>query len=586
MKIFLSLIVGTQFIVSSLVNATNVSGLISANTVWNTAGSPYIVTGNILVDTLVRLDIQPGVEVRLDSAKYIMVKGFLNAIGTASDSIIITKNGTAKWSRIWLKLAVICSLKYCRIEYADSSAIYNEGKSTFIGYCTISNNSAVDGGGIYNYNYSSATITNNTISNNSALRGGGICNEGSATRITNNTITNNSASYTAGGGIYNSYTATITGNTISNNLTCSVGGGICNEGTVTITNNTIFNNSGGQYGGGGICNYALATITNNTISNNSGGQYGGGSIFNIADGSATIRYNTIIDTTSSAIYLNSDFNTFFIRTNNISATGYAVYNNTDDNIDARYNYWNTTDSTVISNKIRDFYDTPTKGKVFYPPFLSTLFSDTVAPPAPLNLTDIGFIDSTFEVEWTNPVDVSGISEYYYKLGSAPNSNFDTTGTFHFSPDTIDIASSESLFVWLVDSSGNVNYNNRAWVMFVGMEEQTISDFGPTQADRILDLKINKNPFIKSTVISYTVPPNSSSTLSKTKSASGGNTLLTNVQLTIHDISGREVRKLVNGEQKVGSYEVSFNAKGLVSGVYFATLSAGNISVSKKLILMK
>ena len=61
------------------------------------AGSPYIVTGNVLVDTLVRLNIQPGVEVKIDSEKYIMVKGTLNAIGTATDSIIITKNGTAKW---------------------------------------------------------------------------------------------------------------------------------------------------------------------------------------------------------------------------------------------------------------------------------------------------------------------------------------------------------------------------------------------------------------------------------------------------------------------------------------------------------
>ncbi|MDD5529565.1 MAG: right-handed parallel beta-helix repeat-containing protein [bacterium] len=566
MRKFFSLILGMQFIMSSIINATNVSGIISTNTVWNTTGNPYIVTGNILVDTLVRLTIQPGVEVRIDSAKCIMVKGILNAIGTASDSIIITKNGTAEWNRIWLKSAAICSLKYCRIEYADSSAIYNEGKSTFIGYCTISNNSAVDGGGIYNYNYSSATITNNTITNNSALRGGGISNEGSTATITNNIISNNSASYTAGGGIYNSYTATITGNTISNNLTCSVGGGICNEGTATITNNIISNNSGGQYGGGGICNYASATITNNIISNNYGGQYGGGSIFNISSSSATIRYNTITDTTSSAIYLNSDLNTFIIRTNNISATGYAVYNNTGNNIDARYNYWNTTDSTAINTEIRDFYDNSTKGKVFYSPFLSALFSDTVAPSAPFNLTSIGFIDSTFEIEWTNPVDVSSISEYYYKLDSAPTSDFDTNGTLHYSPDTITVYQEDSLYIWLVDSSGNVNYKNRTSVMlrYTGIEEQSNLGFG----FRNLELKINKNPFIKSTIISYALPEKA------------------NVSLKICDISGRTVRTLINGKKEAGSYEMSFDTKGLASGIYFSKLSAGNTSISKKLILMK
>ena len=147
----IGMIVNTLLIVHSASASTNVSGTIGTDTVWNTAGSPYIVTGNVVVDTLITLTIQPGVEVKIDSAKYIMVKGTLNASATATDSIIITKNGTARWDRLWFKPASSCSLKYCRIEYANSSAIYNDGGSIYISYNTISNNSADYGGGIYNY---------------------------------------------------------------------------------------------------------------------------------------------------------------------------------------------------------------------------------------------------------------------------------------------------------------------------------------------------------------------------------------------------------------------------------------------------
>ena len=390
---FIGIIVGTQFIVSSAIAGTTyVSGIISANTVWDPTGSPYIVTGNVLVNVAVTLDIEPGVEVRIDEDKYIMIEGTLNAIGTEADSIIITKNGTERWQRLRFKPASAGSLMYCRIEYANNSAIYDDAASSlYIGYNTISNNStgsAYGGGGIYssgsptitgntisnnsaNYggggirsDYGSPTITGNTISNNSADNGGGIYSDGSAT-ITGNTITDNSAR--GGGGIYSDGSPTITGNTITDNSAGLSGGGICSYGSPTITGNTISNNSA-DLSGGGIYSPGSATITGNTISNNSADD--GGGIY--SDGSATIKYNTITDTTESAIYINSD--SALIDSNNIYATGYAVWNNDTFDINARYNYWGTTDSATIANeKIWDFYDDFEKGIVYYEPFLADTF---------------------------------------------------------------------------------------------------------------------------------------------------------------------------------------------------------------------
>jgi hypothetical protein len=77
-----------------------------------------------------------------------------------------------------------------------------------------------------------------------------------------------------------------------------------------------------------------------------------------------------------------------------------------------------------------------------------------------------------------------------------------------------------------------------------------------------------NPFNPSTVISYQLP------------ASG------NVTLKVYDLLGREVATLVNEEKPAGSYEVSFDASQLSSGVYIYRLTAGNFSATNKMTLLK
>ncbi|MBE2219343.1 MAG: T9SS type A sorting domain-containing protein, partial [Ignavibacteria bacterium] len=57
-------------------------------------------------------------------------------------------------------------------------------------------------------------------------------------------------------------------------------------------------------------------------------------------------------------------------------------------------------------------------------------------------------------------------------------------------------------------------------------------------------------------------------------------------LSVYDINGKEISLLVNEELKPGSYEISFNASGLSSGVYFCKISAGNFTDVKKMVLLK
>ena len=59
-----------------------------------------------------------------------------------------------------------------------------------------------------------------------------------------------------------------------------------------------------------------------------------------------------------------------------------------------------------------------------------------------------------------------------------------------------------------------------------------------------------------------------------------------VKLTVYDILGNEITTLVNKYQRPGKYEVTFNAGGLSSGVYFYKLTAGEFIETKKMILLR
>ncbi|MAL17565.1 MAG: hypothetical protein CL670_14750 [Balneola sp.] len=60
-----------------------------------------------------------------------------------------------------------------------------------------------------------------------------------------------------------------------------------------------------------------------------------------------------------------------------------------------------------------------------------------------------------------------------------------------------------------------------------------------------------------------------------------------VQLEVFDTTGREVAVLVNGERKsAGSYQATFDAGNLASGVYFYRLETAGQVMTKKMLLLK
>ena len=77
-----------------------------------------------------------------------------------------------------------------------------------------------------------------------------------------------------------------------------------------------------------------------------------------------------------------------------------------------------------------------------------------------------------------------------------------------------------------------------------------------------------NPFNPSTTIRYSIPNQS------------------HVVLKIYDLTGREIKILVNDIKTPGNYSVSFNASELSSGIYFYKLTAGDFVQTKKMVLVK
>ncbi|MDD2889256.1 MAG: C25 family cysteine peptidase [bacterium] len=98
----------------------------------------------------------------------------------------------------------------------------------------------------------------------------------------------------------------------------------------------------------------------------------------------------------------------------------------------------------------------------------------------------------------------------------------------------------------------------------GIEDSSISDLGLRNAE----LRIEPNPFVKSTVVSYKL-------LAKD----------TKAEITIYDITGRMVKNITLST-KLLTNTVKWDATDYSSGVYFIKLSAGEYKVIRKVILIQ
>ena len=77
-----------------------------------------------------------------------------------------------------------------------------------------------------------------------------------------------------------------------------------------------------------------------------------------------------------------------------------------------------------------------------------------------------------------------------------------------------------------------------------------------------------NPFNPTTNINFSIPQSGS------------------VTLKVYNTLGAEVKTLISENMAAGNHTVKFNATELPSGIYFYTLNSNNVSITKKMMLIK
>ncbi|MFN3343182.1 MAG: PKD domain-containing protein, partial [Flavobacteriales bacterium] len=319
----------------------NFSGNISTNTIWSsTAIDTVKITGNVTIDSLVTLTIEPGIVVDFTGYYYLNVKGTLRAVGTVTDSIRFTTRDTLGFSQNnhtgWAGIRIhtrnntndTSRFSYCVVEFGKANgtsglpnASHGGGLYFYQSWKIILNNSSIRnnyaqtaGGGLYEYysfvNASSAqTIRNCVFKNNkSATTGGAIYTQrGLELAIENCTFIRNTAA-SSGGAIFVENTANSRakiGNCRFSYNNAIGGGAVSVYGTLPggYINDCTLNNNTAQNGGAiqvsqALCDIKNCVIVNNTATSNGGGIYFN-NVFSNFSGTNAIFNNTIAHNTAN-----------------------------------------------------------------------------------------------------------------------------------------------------------------------------------------------------------------------------------------------------------------------------------------------
>jgi len=214
----------------------------------------------------------------------------------------------------------------------------------------------------------------------------------------------------------------------------------------------------------------------------------------------------------------------------------------------------------------DYYSDPARLKLYktmkaliYLKENYATFSDTATMAVAGTIKRITFADTTMKVNIIGSFDV---------YSNTVQGNFAQTGTWYdyFTGDSIDVASTTQS-ISLAPGEFHI---------------YTTKKLPTPEADILLDVRSNTNTIVKEYKLSQNYPnPFNPSTIIKYQIPAGGN-----VTLRIYDILGREIKTLVNKYQQSGTYEITFNAVNLSSGIYFYQIRTNNFISTKKMILIK
>ena len=182
--------------------------------------------------------------------------------------------------------------------------------------------------------------------------------------------------------------------------------------------------------------------------------------------------------------------------------------------------------------------------------------------------------------WNPPADVwldnqTGLLHHKYMIIDAPypNSNpvvetgsynYSNAATYYNDENILLIYSPRVANLYLQEFYKRYRESGGQGIIIIGAEP--ISNNVP----KVFKLGQNyPNPFNPKSNIVYQIPKSSL------------------VSLKVFDILGREVSELVSSKQEAGTYQITFDASSLASGVYFYSLTADGLLIdTKKMVLVK
>lgn len=140
-----------------------------------------------------------------------------------------------------------------------------------------------------------------------------------------------------------------------------------------------------------------------------------------------------------------------------------------------------------------------------------------------------------------------------------------TNFYEMPSDTLQL---NTQYYWAVCTEDSLGFGNFSPVRSFRVRTTSVQNISSSIPTKFKLYNNYPNPFNPCTKIKFDLPQNSF------------------VNIIVFDVSGRNVKNLVEENLSAGSYETEFNASNLPSGIYYYTLQSGNFTQTKKMILLK
>ncbi|MDA3813104.1 MAG: T9SS type A sorting domain-containing protein [Candidatus Cloacimonetes bacterium] len=586
-KLFLFFVLLAPVILcSTVIPAGDVSG------VWDLAGSPYYVDGEITIQSETELEIEAGVDVIFNDLYKFFIMGRLVANGTVNDSIKFTPlNVATGWHGLHfidgnLSSLLANEISYCQFKQGyglgtedekNGGAIFclNTSNLTIENSLFYQNYSEWDGGAIYLGNGSDVEINNCMfLQNDCGFYGGGIITYGSDPILNGCTFKENTASiFAAGFSFWTSSNPELYNCIFIDNYAGACAGIYGVNSNLKMANILLLNNET-QYGSGAACGLTscITEVTNITAADNVSPLSGGA--FWVNDGTLILNTSILWNNMPENIFVvsgsvnasNSCISDGFTGTAIISDNPQFVdYANLDLHLTGTSPCIDTGDETLVTFPLPAF-DLDGNDRIIDGDQNGTATIDMgVYEFVPA--VNTGFIAGTVTDSDGNFLENAEITAGIYSVQT------DINGEYEMEVEVGDYTVSCYLEGYEIPDDVQVT---------VIASETSVADFileeEVNAENQLLPFELTllgnyPNPFNPSTTISFSLPQN------------------TNTSISIFNLKGQFVKELSNDFLTAGTHQFTWNGKDekgkkATSGLYFYEIKTDSEIKTGKMLMLK